>query len=365
MGLSSKWTGHTASTRAIQVRLLMGLPVLTLSSNRTGLRFPKSEITVRARVGSPILTPSRGSLYENGVIGYNALLKSVRESTMRNVLLAAVLMLFSCFAAHAQTPIENLSKATLAVYQGQQVCAVTTVPGFFGEPEEVYGCKFVSHFTCTATVVANQGRKYEALTAGHCFDWDKKDNYYVSETVSKTPVLKHVVIEKFENDERYDFGLVVFESIHEYPTVPVDTVGLPIVVGESIHNENFAYGLTKQSIDGKVVSSNIIDPSRQSMDEIKGRYLVNVGVGPGASGSAIVNKDGKIIGLVEAIFPGTQMPTVVIPTGKTFMNFLEDDSAGIEPKKQVIVKKLPEDDSSSIVKFFKWLWHYKIELRVT
>lgn len=292
---------------------------------------------------------------------------------MRNVLLAAVLMLFSCFAAHAQTPIENLRKATLAVYQGQQVCAVTTVPGFFGEPEEVYGCKFVSHFTCTATVVANQGtatvvanqgRKYEALTAGHCFDWDKKDNYYVSETVSKTPVLKHVVIEKFENDERYDFGLVVFESIHEYPTVPVDITDFPINVGEEVHNENFAYGLTKQSVDGRIVSGGI-EPAGDELNGVKGRYLVNVGVGPGASGSAIVNKDGKIIGLVEAIFPGTQMPTVVIPTGRTFMNFLEDDSAGIEPKKQVIVKKLPEDDSSSIVKFFKWLWHYKIELRVT
>lgn len=241
----------------------------------------------------------------------------------------------------------NLKDATLAVYHGKQVCKYRTVDSFFG-PYAEWGCKFESEFICTATVIETKGQgDYLGLTAGHCFDWDKEKDYYISSQIGQSPVLKSIRLKKFENDERYDFALFEFQSLNVYPVIPIGK-DIP-AVGTQVNNVNFAFGLVKQFTEGKVVSDQVITPSRKQLENIKGRFLVNIGIGPGASGSAVV-VDGKIVGLVEAIFPDTQMPTVIIPTGQTFLNFKEDDSAGLKPKpepKKPDTPKLPEEEHSA------------------
>ena len=251
------------------------------------------------------------------------------------LVLSLFLSLFAVSSFAKSTPKPDLSKATLIVYQGKQICKWSSTEGFlFDEPE--WGCEFKTRFTCTATVIDGESGNYIGLTAGHCFNWDAvdKNEYYVSDTLADKPVIHKIRLIKFENDERYDFALFEFQSLENYPIIPIAESVDP-KVGDEIENVNYALGLIKQTTHGAVVGGIISAPAISGLSDLKGRFLVNIGVGPGASGSAVVDKKtGKIIGIVEAAFPGTQMPTVVMPTGKTLRNFFEDDSAGLHPKPQ-------------------------------
>jgi len=232
---------------------------------------------------------------------------------------------------------DSLRKSTLAVYKGGQECkTITQEDPLFGSFSQ-WGCSFQRRFICTATVVARLGEStYVGLTAGHCFNWDNKNEYYVADKIGEKPVLHHINLIKFENDERYDYGVFKFQSSEEYPVIEIDTDSVKSPsVGTPVLNVNYAFGLVEETLEGKVVSDQVIDPARPGMKKLKGRYLVGIGVGPGASGSPIVDGTShKIVGLVEAIFPGTQMSTIVISTGEMLRNFKQDDSAGIEPKKE-------------------------------
>jgi hypothetical protein len=105
-------------------------------------------------------------------------------------------------------------------------------------------------------------------------------------------------------------------------------------------------------MEGPVVS-NIIERNEGDIEGVRRRVLVQLPVGPGASGSPVVDENThEIVGLVEGIFPGTQMPAVIIPTGNNFLDFLEDDSAGLkakaEPEKVEPKKISPEQTKPSI-----------------
>jgi hypothetical protein len=252
---------------------------------------------------------------------------------LRLAVLAAAL-LAAPFVCKADANTDKLSAATVAVYQGKQICKWNEEPGFFGS-EWVWGCEFKSRFTCTATVVQTDGNgRYVGLTDGHCFQWEHEKEYYISETIADKPVVRHIVLQKFENDDRYDFAIFTFTSHNEYPTIDIDLDGAAPKTGTKISNVNFSLGLVKQTLTGEVVSEIITQPIPR-MKDLKGRFLVSLGVGPGASGSAIIDENGKIIGLVERVFPGTQMPAAAMPTGQTLKNFLEDDSAGLKDQPPV------------------------------
>ena len=227
---------------------------------------------------------------------------------------------------------QTLSKATLAVYRGKQECAWKKEDfGWF--VAEVWSCEFKRSFTCTGTVIANPAPgEYIGLSAGHCIDWDDEKNYYVSEGIEPDAVLRNVEIVKSENDKRYDYVVFTFHSAHDFAVVDLNGPDdLQPAVGTPVVNSNFALGIGKELLEGKVVSEALSAPA---LDGDKQRYLVSIGIGPGASGSPVVDaKTHKIVGLVEAIFPMTQMSTVVIPTGKQLADFLDDDSAGLKPLK--------------------------------
>jgi len=240
---------------------------------------------------------------------------------------------------------QGISNSVLAVYHGEQKCAWVKQQVFIFEINE-WKCSFEETFTCTATVIAKMDENnYIAVTAGHCFDWKEEDKYYVSDNTVGKPVLHKVELVKFENDERYDYGIVTFKSVKNYPVVRVekmDQTAPPI--GTTIINANFSYGIVKEFAEGKVVSDIIQGDAGGACPNCKGRYFVTIGVGPGASGSAIIDANtGEIVGLAEAIFPETQMPTLVIPMGKNFADFMEDDSAGLKPLPE---GPLPKDEKA-------------------
>lgn len=242
--------------------------------------------------------------------------------------LAAALCLatIACGKEAQPTVQETVSKATVALYVGKQVCKWNPSESFFGT-EYTWGCEFKSKAICTATVIRHQGDVNLALTAGHCIDQElrKSNMYYVSDLIENEPVLRHAKVLKAENDDRYDYALISFTSGKDYPAVPLNdpTDGSP-EIGTQLLNVNFSYGLGKQIVQG-VVTSGVLD-----IEELKKRYLTTLQTGPGSSGSAVIDaKTGKIVGVLELGFPRSSMGAGVIPTGKNLFNFMEDDSAGL------------------------------------
>ena len=217
---------------------------------------------------------------------------------------------------YAQSSFQNtLSQATLAVYEGKVGCTEDS-------------CELKSRFICTATVVGKNGwGGYSGLTAGHCFEQELLNqgvNYYVSETVNEKPILRKINVIKSDNSDRYDYGTFTFTSSRSYPVIEIDTVNVP-EIGDKIVNSNFSLGVVKEVSEGTVVSGIVGEWAQQKT--LRRRYLVQIVFGPGASGSPIVDeKSHEIIGIVEAMFPGTQMAAIIMPTGTNFTDFLEDDS---------------------------------------
>lgn len=231
---------------------------------------------------------------------------------------------------------ETLSKATLAVYAGKQVCKYVQVQSFFG-PVPVWQCGFESHFVCTSTVVRHDDRgDYMGLTAGHCFDYkamDKGWEYYISEGVNEKPVLRKIDILKFENNDRYDYALFNFRSMREYPVILVEGQSSVPALGKKIINVNFSYAITREVTEGVVVSGIVGDLESTDAPALRGRYFIQMPFGPGSSGSAVVDEEThKIVGMVEISFRGTQMAAMIMPAGPRFKDFMEDQSIGMKPK---------------------------------
>jgi len=259
---------------------------------------------------------------------------------VKKLLLTAALLLLSAVSVPAAKPAppfqDTLSKSTLAVYVGKQECGYKTEQTFFGGID-IWTCEFKSRFTCTATVIGADGSgDYVGLTAGHCFSYaalDKGYKYYVSDELSQHPVLNEIQLMKFANEPRYDYAVFQFHSLKQYQSIEIQKEGAAPALGTEVENVNFSLGVVKQIAEGKVVSHQI-DGNTEELKHLQSRYFVNVGIGPGASGSAVVDKKThKVVGMVEAVFPGTQMATVIVPMGDQFVNFMDDASAGLKPEK--------------------------------
>jgi len=264
---------------------------------------------------------------------------------------------------------ETLSQATLAIYAGKQVCGYKTLETIFG-PFDFWSCEFKEQFVCTATVVDKNGNgTFIGLTTGHCFSYEAAENkidYYVADNVSEKPVLHKIELFKFENDDRYDYGVFSFQSITDYPIIETyKGEGIP-PIGTRVLNVNYSLGVTKEVVEGPIVSKQVGETESGDNPHLRRRYFVQIPFGPGASGSAIVDEEThEIVGLTEAMFPGTQMAAAIIPVGSNLRNFMQDDSAGLKPEPEPATKdKKPamgDSKKSSIfvrvvMTFLKWFF---------
>jgi Trypsin-like peptidase domain len=292
-------------------------------------------------------------------LGGDALQRAARtERHVKNFIRSivfAVSMLIPALAA-AQTPVygpavdfqDTLSKATLSVYQGKQICEFSSVDTIFG-PMKIWGCSFKRRFTCTATVILKEGpNEYVGLSAGHCIDWEHENDYLVGSSIAPDAALHSIKIVKSENDARYDFVIFRFHSLKELPVVHVETIETVPALGTKVMNVNFALGVGKHYSYGHV-SSEPLDDEAFGM---KQRFMTSLEIAPGASGSAVVDVEThKIIGLAEFEFNRGNLGAGVIPTGKRFIDFMDDDSAGLKPQPEPKPTTAP-DVKSKIIKWF-------------
>jgi hypothetical protein len=177
----------------------------------------------------------------------------------------------------------------------------------------------VGHFLCTSTVFARKtslagGNEYLLLTAGHCVvgaDLPTDLKFYVSEQIVDQPIignakLQSVDVVSAENDDKYDFAILHLVSNKDYPVIPLAERNIVPQIEDKVYTINFSLGLAKQVALG-VVATNVITNggSENECAPCKGRYLVHLFAGPGASGSAVVDeKTNTIVGVGELGFPG-------------------------------------------------------------
>jgi Trypsin-like peptidase domain len=214
----------------------------------------------------------------------------------------------------------------------------------------------VTHFLCSTTVVAqrkvmNASGKHEylLLTAGHCITGDglpEDLKFGVREQIaedSPKPDLQPVDVIKAENDAKYDFAILYLASDKVYPIIEIDFDTIP-QIEDKVYDVNFSLGLVKQVALG-VVATNVMDTqtSDGSCDICKGRYMVHIFAGPGASGSAIISeKTNKIVGVGELGFPGTTTG-LGVETTKALKEWLDAPSASnLSPKDQSLQSKVAE-----------------------
>jgi len=172
------------------------------------------------------------------------------------------------------------------------------------------------HFTCSSTVVAHRANstsqtkyQYLLLTAGHCVTGDGRSQdakYFVTEEITAKPRLQAVEVVKAENDDAYDFAILLLNSDKEYPVIPISRLNGSPDLESKVYGVNFSLGLTKQIALG-VVASKVMDDNSECgvPSPCKGRYMVHLFEAPGASGSSIIDeKSGEIVGVTELGFPG-------------------------------------------------------------
>ena len=265
-------------------------------------------------------------------------------------ILAAVLMFGTQVYGPEPDLQQEIRKATFALYEREW------------NPAEN---KFASKFICSAISVAETRDGYYLLADGHCFvDKDKPNlKYYVSEESIDDPTLQTVTIEKYANTPKFDYAVLHLQTPREYPVFRVSFDDLP-AVDTPVINVNFSFGLTKQTARGFIASGIMKgDEGGTHCGMCPGRYIATLGIRPGASGSAVIDEDTReVIGLVEGVFPGFAIGTIVMPMGKTFDDFMVDGSImekpPVEPPK-VPVPELPKS-LSMWQRFSSWvkgIWH--------
>ncbi len=179
------------------------------------------------------------------------------------------------------------------------------------------------HFLCTAEAYEwSKEDGYKLITAGHCVTGEGLPDglkFYVAEDASTNPDLMPVTVLKSENSDAFDFAILSLKTDRIYPIMHLVPQGRQLSELESlVVNVNFSLGLVKEIVFGRVASEIIPNEGAEGDCKVcKGRFMVNIDNGPGASGSAIVDEGSKeVIGLTEAGSSRLSGITICIPISK-------------------------------------------------
>lgn len=175
---------------------------------------------------------------------------------------------------------------------------------------------------CTVWAYQKVDDGYLLLTEGHCVDpSDSPDDakYFVADLgASSEHEGQPVEVVKWQNDSRMDAAELhlkttdkyeVLDLSYQYPQVEdkVFYVGYPEMVNKTL-------------LVGQVSSGvNQID-DKECEGICKGRISVQIGGGPGASGSAVIDeRTGKVIGLLEGHMYENGVMVVPAPAIRSFL----------------------------------------------
>lgn len=157
------------------------------------------------------------------------------------------------------------------------------------------------HPLCTAFVYKEAPDGYFLLTMGHCFEGAPSDAaYLVAEgNIAEKSELQPVEVLTHVDDGKMDIAELHLKTKKHYQVLKLDSRSI------KIDDEVFYVGYPKmvsQALYLGRVSSTIMQTAcgKDVEDICKGRFLVQTGGGPGASGSPVISeKTGEVVGVLE------------------------------------------------------------------
>jgi len=188
---------------------------------------------------------------------------------------------------------------------------------------------------CTAFVSQKVSDGYILTTAGHCFDGGPDDATYLvarGQIVDK-PELQSVEFLNHIDDGNMDVAELHLKTTKEYPVLEFDKV--PAGIDDKVFYVGYPMMVSQVVYTGRVGSNELqtLGPDGEC-DICKGRILVQIGGGPGASGSPVISeRTGKVIGILEGhLF---ENGVVVVPAPAIEIYYTKVGHGQIKKKKNV------------------------------
>ena len=156
---------------------------------------------------------------------------------------------------------------------------------------------------CTAFVYKKAPDGYYLMTAGHCFvgNGAPPDVTYsvVSGQITDKPDYQPVELLNAVDDGKMDVAEVHLKTLKQYPILELQDA--PVAIDDKVFYVGYPEMITQAVYTGRV-GSQIIPKSCDDVDGdlCTGRFLVQTGGGPGASGSPVMSeRTGKVVGILE------------------------------------------------------------------
>lgn len=158
----------------------------------------------------------------------------------------------------------------------------------------------LTHFDCTAEVIAKSRGGYTLLTAGHCVqEIPYGMKFSVSDEIGG-PLSPVTLVKAYEGSgtDPVDFALFDLKTAKHYDVLAIGPDDV-LHVGDPTINVHFAEGLGKQLSYGLISSQPLVKSDDCTENGCLQNYLVQEYAGPGASGSAVISATThRIIGIL-------------------------------------------------------------------
>lgn len=209
--------------------------------------------------------------------------------------------------------------------------------------------------TCTATAFSATPSKvkpdqtvYRFVSAAHCVDGDddktqRLQKFYISSDMAgEKNYLAAKLIEAGDKTQGDDFSLFEVSSTEKFVTLPLGD-DVKIHPGDAMIDVSGALGFGKQYYQGYVSEVHLdrppLDAGEVSWTDL---MLIQIGGGPGSSGSAIVSTDqNAIVGFLVGTAK-SDVGKLCVPVSK-FKDFVSAVDAG-KYKKTVVPKHQDQSD---------------------
>lgn len=183
---------------------------------------------------------------------------------------------------------------------------------------------------CTAFIYKKAPDGYFLLTAGHCFAHSHAPvdaAYYISEgQIVDTPTSREPVdVLNYIDDGKMDVAELHLKTNKKYPVLELDNA--PVKIDDKVFYVGYPEMISQVVYTGRVGSEpiqSVVGPDPESpCDLCVGRFLIQSGGGPGASGSPVISeKTGKVVGILEGhIF---ENGIVVVPATSIHVYYLKE-----------------------------------------
>jgi hypothetical protein len=237
------------------------------------------------------------------------------------------LILFCAPKIRAQVPFEQTAYKATAILYG----------------EDTSGSM---HMKCTTTAYAKVPNGYLFVTASHCVsnqdtapDGGEKlsklqnvqpvklmpdENYISFDEVGDKQFMAAEVVAAGVQEEGNDFSILYVKTLRDISTISIGDESRE-VIGNPVINIAAPEGLGRQLMHGYISMPKMDRPVKQGSINWSGAMILQIGAGPGSSGSAILSlKQSAIVGFLVGTVDGNNVIAIPASRFKAWSNLVRD-----------------------------------------